>query len=590
MNSKFRQPIVVVLGHIDSGKTSLLDKIRGTAVQSREAGGITQHIGASFFPIETLEDLCGNLLEKVGGKIDIPGILVIDTPGHAVFTNLRNRGGSASDISILVIDAMKGIEVQTRESLDILRKRKVPFLIALNKLDTVPGWRPSSSLTSSLKQLDESTRNNLDGRIYDVVGELSRHGIQSEAFYRLQDPQKQVAIVPVSAKTGEGIPELISLLIGLTQSYLKQKLTVSGNTRGIVLEVTEEPGLGDTANIILTDGILNKNDEIAVAKKEGAVLTKIKAIFMPKPLDEMRDPRDKFSPVNQVVAATGAKISTSDLEGVLGGSPIIGINDGNLELVKNEIESEIKSIFVETDNVGIIVKADTLGSLEAVVDTLKESNIAISTADTGMVSRKDVIKAQVITETDKYLGSILAFGVKVLDDAKEEANKNGIRIFSQPVLYDLVDEYQDWVTSDKENMQRTELDSIILPCKFQLIKGMVFRRNGPAVCGVEILGGSLKQKSSIINSEGKEVGVVKQIQDNGENIQNAPKGSEVAISMNEPVIGRTIREGEILYSLPNDIGVRLLKDRYSDSLSEDELAILNEIIELRRKVVPLYGF
>ena len=590
MNSKFRQPIVVVLGHIDSGKTSLLDKIRGTAVQSREAGGITQHIGASFFPIETLEDLCGNLLEKVGGKIDIPGILVIDTPGHAVFTNLRNRGGSASDISILVIDAMKGIEVQTRESLDILRKRKVPFIIALNKLDTVPGWRPSSSLTSSLKQLDESTRNNLDGRIYDVVGELSRHGIQSEAFYRLQDPKKQVAIVPVSAKTGEGIPELISLLIGLTQSYLKQKLTVSGDTRGIVLEVTEEPGLGDTANIILTDGILNKNDEIAVAKKEGAVLTKIKAIFMPKPLDEMRDPRDKFSPVNQVIAATGAKISTSDLEGVLGGSPIIGINDGNLDLVKNEIESEIKSIFVETDSVGIIVKADTLGSLEAVVDTLKESNIAISTADTGMVSRKDVIKAQVITETDKYLGSILAFGVKVLDDAKEEANKNGIRIFSEPVLYDLVDEYRDWVTSDKENLQRTELDSIILPCKFQLIKGMVFRRNGPAVCGVEILGGSLKQKSSIINSEGKEVGVVKQIKDNGENIQNAPKGSEVSISMNEPVIGRTIREGEILYSLPANIGVRLLKDRHSDSLSEDELTILDEIIELRRKVVPLYGF
>ena len=590
MNSKFRQPIVVVLGHIDSGKTSLLDKIRGTAVQSREAGGITQHIGASFFPIETLEQLCGNLLQKVGGKIDIPGILVIDTPGHAVFTNLRNRGGSASDISILVIDAMKGLEVQTRESLDILRKRKVPFLIALNKLDTVPGWRPSSSLTSSLKQLDETTQNNLDGRIYNVVGELSRYGIQSEAFYRLQDPQKQVAIVPVSAKTGEGIPELISLLIGLTQSYLKQKLTVSDDTRGIVLEVTEEPGLGDTANIILTDGVLNKHDEIAVAKKDGAVTTKIKAIFMPKPLDEMRDPRDKFTPVDQVVAASGVKISTSDLDGVLGGSPIIGITDGNIDSVKNEIESEIKSIFVETDSVGIIVKADTLGSLEAVVDTLKENDISISTADTGMVSRKDVVKAQVITETDKYLGSILAFGVKVLDDAKDEANKNGIRIFSQPVLYDLVDEYRDWVTSDKENMQKTELDSIMMPCKFQLIKGMVFRRNGPAVCGVEILGGFLKQKSIIINSTGKEVGVIKQIEDNGENIKQAAKGSEVAVSMNEPVIGRTIREGEILYSLPNDIGVRLLKERYHDSLSDDESNILDEIITLRRKVVPLYGF
>ena len=590
MNSKFRQPIVVVLGHIDSGKTSLLDKIRGTAVQSREAGGITQHIGASFFPIETLEQLCGSLLQKVGGKIDIPGILVIDTPGHAVFTNLRNRGGSASDISILVIDAMKGLEVQTRESLDILRKRKVPFLIALNKLDTVPGWRSSSSLTSSLKQLDETTQDNLDGRIYNVVGELSRYGIQSEAFYRLQDPQKQVAIVPVSAKTGEGIPELISLLIGLTQSYLKQKLTVSNETRGIVLEVTEEPGLGDTANIILTDGVLNKHDEIAVAKKDGVVTTKIKAIFMPKPLDEMRDPRDKFTPVDRVVAASGVKISTSDLDGVLGGSPIIGITDSNIDSVKNEIESEIKSIFVETDSVGIIVKADTLGSLEAVVDTLKENDISISTADTGMVSRKDVVKAQVITETDKYLGSILAFGVKVLDDAKDEANKNGIRIFSQPVLYDLVDEYRDWVTSDKENMQRTELDLIMMPCKFQLIKGMVFRRNGPAVCGVEILVGSLKQKSIIINSTGKEVGVIKQIEDNGENIKQAAKGSEVAVSMNEPVIGRTIREGEILYSLPNDIGVRLLKERYHDSLSDDESNILDEIITLRRKVVPLYGF
>lgn len=590
MNSKFRQPIVVVLGHIDSGKTSLLDKIRGTAVQSREAGGITQHIGASFFPIETLEQLCGNLLQKVGGKIDIPGILVIDTPGHAVFTNLRNRGGSASDISILVIDAMKGLEVQTRESLDILRKRKVPFLIALNKLDTVPGWRSSSSLTSSLKQLDETTQDNLDGRIYNVVGELSRYGIQSEAFYRLQNPQKQVAIVPVSAKTGEGIPELISLLIGLTQSYLKQKLTVSNETRGIVLEVTEEPGLGDTANIILTDGVLNKHDEIAVAKKDGVVTTKIKAMFMPKPLDEMRDPRDKFTPVDQVVAASGVKISTSDLDGVLGGSPIIGITDSNIDSVKNEIESEIKSIFVETDSVGIIVKADTLGSLEAIVDTLKENDISISTADTGMVSRKDVVKAQVITETDKYLGSILAFGVKVLDDAKDEANKNGIRIFSQPVLYDLVDEYRDWVTSDKENMQRTELDLIIMPCKFQLIKGMVFRRNGPAVCGVEILVGSLKQKSIIINSTGKEVGVIKQIEDNGENIKQAAKGSEVAVSMNEPVIGRTIREGEILYSLPNDIGVRLLKERYHDSLSDDESNILDEIITLRRKVVPLYGF
>jgi len=590
MNSKFRQPIVVVLGHIDSGKTSLLDKIRGTAVQSREAGGITQHIGASFFPIDTLEKLCGDLLKQIGGEINIPGILVIDTPGHAVFTNLRNRGGSASDISILVVDAMKGIEVQTRESIEILKKRKVPFLIALNKLDTVPGWKPSQSLTKSLQQLDESTRNNLDTRIYNIVGDLSRQGIQSEAFYRLTDPKKQVAIVPVSAKTGEGIPELISLLIGLTQSYLKQKLTAKAETRGIVLEVTEEVGLGNTANIILIDGILNKHDEIVVAKKDGAFLTKIKAIFMPKPLDEMRDPRDKFSPVDQVIAASGVKISTPDLDGVLGGSPILGVSSKNFDMVKKEIESEIQSIFIETDNVGIVVKADTLGSLEAIVDTLKENNIPISTADTGSVSRKDVIKAQVVRKPDKYLGIVLAFGVKVLEDANEEARKNGIRIFSKPVLYDLIDEYQNWVVSDKELMQRTELNSIILPCKFKILKGMVFRKNDPAVCGIEILEGSLKQKSPVLNSDGKEIGVIKQIQDSGQNIQIAKKGNQVAISMNEPILGRTILEGEILYTLPSEAGVRLLQERYSDSMSDQESDILTEIISLRRKIVPLYGF
>ena len=259
-------------------------------------------------------------------------------------------------------------------------------------------------------------------------------------------------------------------------------------------------------------------------------------------------------------------------------------------MVKKEIESEIQSIFIETDNVGIVVKADTLGSLEAIVDTLKENNIPISTADTGSVSRKDVIKAQVVRKPDKYLGIVLAFGVKVLEDANEEARKNGIRIFSKPVLYDLIDEYQNWVVSDKELMQRTELNSIILPCKFKILKGMVFRKNDPAVCGIEILEGSLKQKSPVLNSDGKEIGVIKQIQDSGQNIQIAKKGNQVAISMNEPILGRTILEGEILYTLPSEAGVRLLQERYSDSMSDQESDILTEIISLRRKIVPLYGF
>jgi len=179
---RYRQPIVVVLGHVDSGKTSLLDKIRKTAVQARESGGITQHIGASIFPKETLIEICCTLLSKVGGDIKVPGILVIDTPGHEVFSNLRIRGGSAADFSIIVTDVMKGVEAQTVESLEILRQRRVPFVVALNKIDMISGWKPGSNsfVTESLKRQSPSVIEILDRQLYTVVGSLSRLGFRSE--------------------------------------------------------------------------------------------------------------------------------------------------------------------------------------------------------------------------------------------------------------------------------------------------------------------------------------------------------------------------------------------------------------------------
>ncbi len=326
-SKEIRQPVVVVLGHVDSGKTSLLDKIRGTGVQAREVGGITQHIGASFFPADTLKKICGPLLKSIGGgDVKVPGLLVIDTPGHEIFTNLRSRGGSAADISILVVDVQKGLEQQTYESLEILKLRKVPFVVALNKVDTIAGWKKgiSSFVTQSIKGQQKGTIDLLDEKIYTVVGSLSRAGFNSEALYRIKDFRKEVAIVPVSARSGEGIPELIAVLVGLTQVYLQKRLAVSSEStaRGLVLEVKQEPGLGETANIILLDGKLSTGDHIVVAKKDGAISTKIKAIFLPKPLDEMRDPRDKFVSVDSITAAAGVKIVTPDLEGVLAGSPV----------------------------------------------------------------------------------------------------------------------------------------------------------------------------------------------------------------------------------------------------------------------------
>ena len=371
-----RQPIVAVLGHVDSGKTSLLDRIRGTGVQGREAGGITQHIGASFLPTETIKEMCGPLYKKLEqSENKVPGLLVIDTPGHEVFTNLRSRGGSAADIAILVVDVNRGFQPQTNESLKILQSRKVPFVVALNKCDQISGWRKSETkfISQAIKEQDASIQADLDQKVYDVVGTLSILGYKSEAFYRVEDFKSEIAIVPISARSGVGIPELLSVLVGLTQQYLQKRLNQDEKEpRGIVLEVKDEVGLGQTANVILIDGIIKKENSIVVAKRDGVIVTKPKALLLPKPLDEMRDPRDKFKPVPQVEAAAGFKIASPDLEGVLPGSTLyVASNDEEIAKYTKLIESEMKSVFVDTETNGVILKCDTIGSLEAIMEMLK---------------------------------------------------------------------------------------------------------------------------------------------------------------------------------------------------------------------------
>jgi len=589
-----RQPVVVVLGHVDSGKTSLLDKIRGTAVQAREVGGMTQHIGASFFPTETLIHICGPLLQKVGGSIKVPGLLVIDTPGHEAFSNLRSRGGSAADIAILVVDITRGFEAQTYESVEILSRRRVPFVVALNKIDRLTGWRSTSTpfLTESLKKQDKAVLEELDARIYSVVGSLSRLGFRSEAYYRVKDFSREVAIVPVSAKTGEGIPELIMVLIGLTQHYLTKRLTTSEEqTRGIVLELREETGLGLTANLILLDGVLKIGDTVAMVKRDGAFKTKVRGLFLPKPLDEMRDPRDRFTPVDEVRAAAGVKILAPDLEGVLAGSPLVGLfSEDRWEEVKKALESEVSKIFIKTDTVGVIVKADTLGSLEAITDMLKRQGVPIRIADVGAVTRRDVIEASTVAREDPYLGVILGFNVKILPDAQEAIESEKVKVFNESIIYNLIEGYTRWVQEEKEKAAIREFSSLTPVCKFKVLEGFIFRRSNPAIFGVEVLVGKLRQKVQVMNSDGKVVGTIHQIQDKGKPLEEAPRGAQVAVSMMEPIVGRHIFEKEILYSLPKEAEVRTFKEKYLNKLSPEEQEVLDEIIQIRKKVQPTYPY
>ncbi len=589
---RLRQPIVVVLGHVDAGKTSLLDRIRGTAVQVREAGGITQHIGASFIPADTLKAICGPLLTQFRFDVTVPGLLFIDTPGHEAFSNLRIRGGSAADIAVLVVDATKGLEPQSRESLEILRSRKVPFLVALNKVDLLTGWapHPGSPLLESIKSQPKVIVDRLDEAIYRVVGQLSQVGFRSEAFYRIRDFTKEVAIVPVSARTGEGVPELLAILVGLAQQFMRRRLEVAeGPGRGIVIEVKEEPGLGYTANAILIDGELRVGDEVALGTRSGAKVTRIRALLMPRPLDEMRDPRDRFTPVESVSAAAGVKILAPGLEDVIPGTPMYVVAPGRAEELMNAISSEVRSAIRESERVGVVVKTDALGSLEAIVSMMERRGIPIRIADIGPVTKRDVIEASVVREKDKYLGVVLGFNVRPLPEAQEEADARGVRIILDKVIYSLVEGYERWVQEEKAAEAAQAFSRLTPPAKLRILPGFVFRRSDPAIFGVEVLAGRLRSHVQLMDQDGRDVGEVLQIQSTGSPVPEAKAGEQVAISVRGPTVGRQIKEGDVLYTSPGSEEARTLMTRYRGALSEADLAVLDEIVKIKRSKNPLYA-
>ena len=589
-----RQPIVCVLGHVDTGKTLLLDKIRKTSVQAREAGGITQHIGASFFPVETLKQMVGPLLSAMKGEIEIPGLLVVDTPGHEAFTNLRKRGGSVADIAILVIDVLRGFEAQTYECVDILKARKTPFLVAANKIDRIPGWKsyPDTPFLKTYQLQDKYVQEDLDNRLYEIIGTFSRLGFRADRFDRIKDFTRTVAIVPTSAKTGEGITELLAVLVGLAQQYLKKRLqTTAGPAKGTVLEVREEPGLGLTLNTIIYDGTLRKDDLIVVGGKEKPILTRVRAILVPKPLDEIRDPRDKFSSVEAVSAAAGVKIVAPELEGALAGAPLYAVPaDESPDKYLGLVMEEIERIRIATDVNGVVLKADTLGSLEAIAENLKRNNVPVRLADVGDVSKRDVTEAAVVKEHEPLYGVILSFNVKILPDAEEEAQNKGVQIFKEKIIYHLIENYLSWLKAQREAKIEQEFAFLVKPAKIRILEGYVFRRAKPAIVGVEVLAGKIKPKLALVRAEdGEEIGEIQQIQDKGQAISEAKQGMQVAVSLDKPMVGRHIFEKDMLYvKVPEPHAQALLKN-FMDKLTPEEQETLNEYVNLMRKKIPFWA-
>jgi translation initiation factor 5B len=590
---RLRQPIICVLGHVDSGKTTLLDKIRGSAVSSREVGSMTQHIGASFFPIETLKEICGSLYKGMDEKIKVKGLLVIDTPGHSIFMNLRRRGGSVADIAILVVDVLRGFEPQTYESLSILRNRKTPFLVAANKIDRIPGWveQPSMTFIESFKNQDTAVQRELNEQLYRLMGTFSRLGFKAERFDRVANFTQTIAIAPVSAKTGEGVPELLAILIGLTQQFMEEKLVTSeGPAKGTILEVKKEAGLGTTLDAIIYDGVLNKGDLIVLGGKESPIVTRVRAILLPKPLDEMRDPRDKFSPVESVSAAAGVKISAPNIDDAVSGAPLYAVGeDGALEEVVRSVSEEVNSLRIVNDQVGVILKTDTLGSLEAIVGELENHGVPVRFADVGDVSRREIIEAAMINRVARLQGVVLAFNVKILPDAEAEARAQDVPVFQNKVVYRLIEEYNAWAEEERKAQARRDMEALVYPGKIRVLPGLVFRKSKPAVFGVEVLSGKIQPKHVLISVEGRPVGEIAQIQDRGEAIPEAGEGVKVAISVKDGVLGHYFDEGDFLYvDVPED-HVKEFLAKYVSTLSSDDVQTLKELIQIKRKTHIMWG-
>ena len=584
-----RQLIITVMGNVDSGKTQLLDTIRNTAIVESEPGKITQSIGCSLITIDTIKKICGKLLEKLKMEIKIPGFLFIDTPGHAAFTNLRKRGGNLADIAILVVDVNEGIKPQTSECIEILKQYKTPFVVALNKIDLLSGWASNqkTSLLENLQKQNEGTVLLLEKKIYEAVGKLSELGFNSERFDRVEDYTKQIAIIPTSAKTSEGLPELLMVMTGLSQKFLEQslKVNIEGNAKGTVLEVKEEKGLGTTIDVIVYDGSLKQNDMIVIGSLNELVVTKVKALFEPIPLAEMRDKKAKFKPVKKIKAAAGVRISATELNNVVAGMPLRSCSQDQIEKVKEEIKKEIEEVVIETDKQGIVIKADSLGSLEALIKILKEKNIEIKKASIGNISKKEISDADINYEKDPLQSAVLGFNVELMQEVNVPQN---VKVLCHNIIYKLIEDFEKWQQGERKRLEGKEIESLYKPCKIKIMKGYVFRQNNPAVVGVEVLAGTLKAATPLMKSDGAAITEAKSIQHEQETIEKAEKGKQVAVSLPDVTVGRQIHEDDILYSAIPEEQFRKFKE-FKKLLTHDEIETLKEIAEIMRKQNPLWG-
>ncbi|MFH1501375.1 MAG: translation initiation factor IF-2 [archaeon] len=571
-----RQPIITIAGHVDHGKTSILDKLRETSVASKEAGGITQKISFTLFPTEKIRQCF--VIDKYFTQIQIPGLLFIDTPGHAAFTNLRKRGGSLADLAILVIDINEGIKPQTAEVFQILKANKTPFIIALNKIDQISGWKTQSSdLRKSINSQAINVKQDFDEKLFTLIGSLQSHGFDCDIFYNIPDFTKKIALIPCSARTGEGLSDLMGMMCGLSQKFLAKKLSLAKDAKGVVLEIKKEKTI-NYIEAILYDGNLKVGDEIAVATFSEPVVVKVKSIQEILPLSA------KFKTVKDATAATGLRIQITGKEKILPGMPFQIYKD-NMAQIEKEFKKEI-SENIKLDKEGIIVKADSLGSLEALLTLLKEARFKILKAEIGSITKSDITNAKASEEINPLHAVVVGFNVELDEEAKNIEKE--VKILKDSVVYKLIENLQEWQVSRKGDIEKEKLMELASICKLKILPEYVFHNSNPAIFGVKVLGGKAVKDIHLIDQDGKKVARIKAIQADNKSVEEASSGKEIAISLPGVTFDRQLKNIDFLYSDMGESQFREFK-KNKDLLSGEEKKILGEISAIKRKVKVTWG-
>jgi translation initiation factor 5B len=588
-NQTLRSPICVVVGHVDHGKSSILDYIRKSNIVSTEAGAITQAIGASIISAQCIKDRCGQLLDKMRLSVKIPGLLFIDTPGHAAFSSLRHRGGSLADIAILVIDIKEGCMPQTLESIKILRQYKTPFLIALNKVDTIRGYKTceqlhTPSVITTIEKQEQAVLQQIETQLYTVIGQLSEIGFEAERFDRVTDFSKQIALVPTSAKIGDGMSELLMVLCALSQKYLEPTLQakVDGFAKGTILEVKEQKGVGTVLDTIIYEGTLRVNDTIVIGDLHTPIVTKIRGLFVPDTITDMRDKKTKYASVSHVVCATGVRIVAPHTEAVFAGMPVCATTTQDVATVSQALMTEVGSGSLRTQPQGIIIKADTIGSLEAMLALLGEKGIPVRVAELGAISKRDILEAQSNQNTNPVFGCILGFNVK------QAVEDQSVKIITAQVIYELLDKYVEWKAQVELNLKKQSLAGLPSLAKIKYLPGYTFRQSNPAVVGIEVLSGELVVGTTLMKEDTAKAGIVKGLQEQKTAISTAKTGAQVACSLDGVMVGRQINEGEIYYTLIDEEDYTKFKEQ-KDIISAAQKELLKEISDVMRKKFPAWG-